>query len=164
MSSIEGAISEYRRALDAGDETRIREVFAGVADGDIDAFLDQLDAAGLEVPDLQLDGDRIQAGLLDAGVLPGMSAQVSMIAAGSFAGFVRARARAMDIGTDTLVERADETGLLEDEADLALAHAYVRDVLAGDVPEVDPEPGVVAALARVLDAETSILQSIIGRG
>lgn len=163
MRDVTQAVEAYGRALATEDESGVRAVFDSVADEQIDEFLAALEVAGLGVPDMQVDGTRLQRDLDGAGILPAVSEQVSMITSGTFADFVRARARAMGIGTDTLVDRAGDSGILQDDGDLTLAHEYVRAVLDGEDPPHDPDPTVVAALAQVLDASDSLLASVLDR-
>lgn len=153
--AIEEAVAAYRAAVAAGDEQQVRAIFARFRDEQLDRFLDALDANGVDVPAVELDPERGAATLAALGVDQPIGQQLMTLVGGSFADFVRARASALGMGTDTIVGHVDEHG--DDDLDLDLAYAYVRSALAGEEPELDPTPELIRALAHVLDAPDTVI-------
>lgn len=162
MTTIDDSVRAYASALEAGDELALAAIFGRVPDDETDAFLAALEAAGVTAPGAELDLEAV----IDVGRPDGMSRgvvdQLVTITSGSFSGFVRARAADLGIGADTIVGHVDAAGGLDDE-DLDVAYAYVSAVLRGDDADVEPTPTLVAALARLLDTPTGVLDEVARR-
>lgn len=164
MTDYTQQLDDYVDAYERRDQAAVRAVFASIDDADVDSFLEQLarrlpDVAGR---DLSPSTEGVDRALRANGLGPEQSAELSMLATGSFSEWVAHRMRARGIGPDTIAQQLVDEDLVDsDELDDAIS--WLHAVAAGDVDHLELIDRLVDPISTVLGASPRTVMSLARR-